>query len=292
MRGFHSGIEQREQAAAAGETPARPWGGMEARYARRLPAESSQAPEMVLRLQEQQKPTIAAVNGPAIGAGMGLALACDIRLAGQSAQFSEAFSRMGLIPADGSCWNLPRLIGISNTLLLQYTGDRIDAAEARRLGLVSKVVADADLPNAAMELAARLAQGASRSQALIKYLVRQGMHQTFREHLELAHVAQEQARATADHKEAVAAFLEKRPPVFKGGVAGISAAPALVYNDAGNSHFPNNGVSDGKRRKFELGGNSAQLGAENNGLGAGGGATAGKPGQDRAKAGHRFGRHP
>ena len=216
VRGFRSGIEQREQAAAGGETPARPWGGMEARYARRLPAESSQAPEMVLRLQEQQKPTIAAVNGPAVGAGMGLALACDIRIAGEAAQFSEAFARMGLIPADGSCWNLPRLIGLSNTLLLQYTGDRIDAAEALRLGLVSKVVPDADLPDTAMELATRLAQGATRSQALIKYLARQGMNQTFREHLELAHVAQEQARATADHKEAVQAFLEKRPAVFRG----------------------------------------------------------------------------
>ena len=216
VRGFRSGIEEREQAAAGETAAARPWGGMEVRYARRLAPESSRAPEMVLRLQEQQKPTIAAVNGPAVGAGMGLALACDIRIAGESAQFSEAFSRMGLIPADGSCWNLPRLIGVSNTLLLQYTGDRVDAAEALRLGLVSKVAADEELAAVAGELARRLAQGASRSQALIKYLVRQGQEQGFREHLELAQIAQEQARATADHKEAVAAFLEKRAAVFKG----------------------------------------------------------------------------
>ena len=216
VRGFRSGIEEREQAATGETAAARPWGGMEARYARRWAPESSRAPEMVLRLQEQQKPTIAAVNGPAVGAGMGLALACDIRIAGESAQFSEAFSRMGLIPADGSCWNLPRLIGLSNTLLLQYTGDRVDAAEALRLGLVSKVTADEELPAVAGELARRLAQGASRSQALIKYLVRQGQEQGFREHLELAHIAQEQARATADHKEAVAAFLGKRAAVFKG----------------------------------------------------------------------------
>lgn len=216
VRGFRSGIEEREQAAAGETAAARPWGGMEARYARRWAPESSRAPEMVLRLQEQQKPTIAAVNGPAVGAGMGLALACDIRIAGESAQFSEAFSRMGLIPADGSCWNLPRLIGVSNTLLLQYTGDRVDAAEALRLGLVSKVAADGELATVAGELALRLAQGATRSQSLIKYLVRQGQEQGFREHLELAHTAQEQARATADHKEAVAAFLEKRAAVFKG----------------------------------------------------------------------------
>lgn len=214
VRGFYGNIQEREQQAAP--PPRQPWGAMEARYARRFDPETSRAPEMVLRLQEQQKPTIAAVNGPAIGAGMGLALACDLRIAGEAAQFSEAFVRMGLIPADGSCWNLPRLIGLSNALLLQYTGDRVDGAAAHRLGLVNAVVADADLPAAAMQLAARIAQGAAVSQSLIKYLVRQGQQQTFREHLDLAHIAQSQARSTADHKEAVQAFLEKRPPAFKG----------------------------------------------------------------------------
>lgn len=214
VRGFYGNIQEREQQPAP--PPSQPWGTMEARYARRFDPETSRAPEMVLRLQEQQKPTIAAVNGPAIGAGMGLALACDLRIAGEAAQFSEAFVRMGLIPADGSCWNLPRLIGLSNALLLQYTGDRVDGAAAYRMGLVNAVVADADLPAAAMQLAARIAQGAAVSQSLIKYLVRQGQQQTFREHLDLAHIAQAQARSTADHKEAVQAFLEKRPPAFKG----------------------------------------------------------------------------
>lgn len=214
VRGFYGNIREREQPAEP--PPSRPWGAMEARYARRFDPETSRAPEMVLRLQEQQKPTIAAVNGPAIGAGMGLALACDLRIAGESAQFSEAFVRMGLIPADGSCWNLPRLIGLSNALLLQYTGDRVDGPAAWRMGLVNEVVSDADLPAAAGQLAARIAQGAAVSQSLIKYLVRQGQQQTFREHLDLAHIAQAQARSTADHKEAVQAFLEKRPPVFKG----------------------------------------------------------------------------
>lgn len=214
VRGFYGNLQEREQQAEP--PPRQPWGAMEAHYARRFDPETSRAPEMVLRLQEQQKPTIAAVNGPAIGAGMGLALACDLRIAGEAAQFSEAFVRMGLIPADGSCWNLPRLIGLSNALLLQYTGDRVDGAAAYRLGLVNAVVADADLPAAAWQLAARIAQGAAVSQSLIKYLVRQGQQQTFREHLDLAHIAQAQARSTADHKEAVQAFLEKRPPAFKG----------------------------------------------------------------------------
>ena len=214
VRGFNRSIQAREE--RSGGQAGRPWGSMEARYVRRFDAESSRAPEMVLRLQELQKPTIAAVNGHAIGAGMGLALACDIRVSAEKATFSEAFVRMGLIPADGSCWNLPRLIGVSNTLLLQYTGDRVDGQEALRMGLVSKVVSDDQLLESALELATRIAQGATRSQSLIKYLVRQGTDQSFREHLDLAHVAQDQARTTEDHREAVQAFLEKRPPAFRG----------------------------------------------------------------------------
>ena len=214
VRGFSSSIQAREERDES--TPVRPWGSMEARYSRRFDPESSHAPEMVLRLQEQQKPTIAAVNGHAIGAGMGLALACDVRLASEKAVFSEAFVRMGLIPADGSCWNLPRLIGVSNTLLLQYTGDRVDGPEALRLGLVSRLLPDDQLMESALELAHRIAQGATRSQSLIKYLVRRASDQSFREHLDLAHVAQDQARTTEDHREAVQSFLDKRPPQFRG----------------------------------------------------------------------------
>ncbi len=214
VRGFSNSIQSRQ---ARGETERnRPWGSMEAQYGKQFDPESSRAPEMVLRLQELQKPTIAAVNGHAVGAGMGLALACDVRIAAEKATFSEAFVRMGLIPADGSCWNLPRLIGISNTLLLQYTGDRVDAAEALRMGLVSRVVPDEELASEAMELARRIARGATQSQSLIKYLVHRSDDQSFREHLDLAHVAQDQVRTTEDHREAVQAFLEKRSPVFTG----------------------------------------------------------------------------
>ena len=147
---------------------------------------------------------------------MGVALACDIRFASEKAVFSEAFSRMGLIPGDGSSWQLPRLIGLSNTLLLQYTGDRIDGNEAYRMGVVSKVFNDDALMEASLELATRLANMPTQSLALIKYLVHKSLDMDFEESLDLAHVAQEQVRRTEDHKEAVQAFIEKRQPKFTG----------------------------------------------------------------------------
>jgi enoyl-CoA hydratase/carnithine racemase len=216
VRGFNQRIQERESQDSAEAEPL-PWGRMEARLgARRDQSGAFQASQAPLRIHQLQKPSIAAVNGHAMGVGMGVALACDIRIAGQSAQFAEAFVRMGLIPGDGSCWQLPRLIGLSNTLLLQYTGDRVDAAEALRLGLVSKVTPDDALMEAALELAGRLAQGPTQSLSLIKYLVHRGLQSDFAENLELAQAAQEQARQTQDHKEAVRAFLEKRPPNFRG----------------------------------------------------------------------------
>ncbi|MBM3943838.1 MAG: enoyl-CoA hydratase [SAR202 cluster bacterium] len=214
VRGFNQRIQERE---GQGEAEPLPWGKMEARLgARRDQTGAFQASQVPLRIHQLQKPSIAAVNGHAMGVGMGVALACDIRIAGANAQFAEAFVRMGLIPGDGSCWQLPRLIGLSNTLLLQYTGDRVDAQEALRLGIVSKVAPDDALMEAARELAGRLAQGPTQSLSLIKYLVHQGLHSGFAESLELAQAAQEQARKTADHKEAVRAFLEKRQPKFQG----------------------------------------------------------------------------
>ena len=132
------------------------------------------------------------------------------------AQFSEAFVQRGLIPGDGSCWQLPRLIGYSNALMLQYTGDRINGEEAYRLGLASKVYPDGQLMDGAMELATRFASGPTQSYSLIKYLVHQSMDLSLSESIGLAHVAQEHARTTEDHKEAVQAFLEKRRPNFKG----------------------------------------------------------------------------
>ena len=216
VRNFNRNIEEAE--ASGAEPEPLPWGKMEARFANRddRVEYAGGAPLVPLRIHKLQKPSIAAVNGHAMGVGMGVALACDIRIAAEGAIFSEAFSRMGLIPGDGSCWQLPRLIGMSNTLLLQYTGDRIDGNEAYRLGIASQVVPDGQLTEASMELASRLANGPTQSHALIKYLVHQSLDMSFEDSLDLAHIAQAQARKTEDHKEAVQAFLEKRPAVFKG----------------------------------------------------------------------------
>jgi enoyl-CoA hydratase/carnithine racemase len=219
VRSFNKQIEEREEGPSDNEEAAAlPWGLMEARLGRRPEQEvfGGGASLLPLRIHKLQKPSIAAVNGHAMGVGMGVALACDIRFASEKAVFSEAFSRMGLIPGDGSSWQLPRLIGLSNTLLLQYTGDRIDSNEAYRMGVVSKVLPDDALMAASIELAAKLAKGPMVSLSLIKYLVHRSLETDFEESLKIAHVAQDQARSTEDHKEAVQAFLEKRQPEFKG----------------------------------------------------------------------------
>jgi enoyl-CoA hydratase/carnithine racemase len=169
-----------------------------------------------LRLHNLQKPSIAAVNGSAIGLGMGIALSCDIRIASDKAIFSEMFVRRGLIPADGSCWQLPRMIGLGNTLLLQYTGDILDAVKAEQLGIVNQIVSHDSLMADTLKLASRIGQGATYSMSLIKRLVHKSLQVEFEESLKLAGPAQELARRSNDHKEGVNAFIEKRQPKFLG----------------------------------------------------------------------------
>ncbi len=169
-----------------------------------------------LRLYELQKPSIAAVNGYAMGLGMGIALSCDIRIASENARMSETFIRRGLIPADGSCWQLPRMIGLGNTMLLQYTGAVLESDECARLGIVNKVVEHGELMEQTLDLARQIASGPTYSMALLKKLVQQSLYVDFAESLRLAGPAQNLARRTQDHKEGVRAFVEKRQPRYVG----------------------------------------------------------------------------
>ena len=213
VRNFDRNIREREQ--SGNDARLTPWEQLDPTFTARL-NRTPGGPAIVLQLHTLQKPTIAAVNGAAYGLGCGIALTCDFRVASEKARFSEAFVRNGLVPADGSAWQLPRMIGIARTLWMQYTGEPIDGAEAAQIGLVNRVVPHEQLMEAALEMATKLAHGPTVSMALIKQLVYQGFHQTLPEHLTVATRAQNLARQTEDHKEGVRAFLEKRQPMFKG----------------------------------------------------------------------------
>jgi enoyl-CoA hydratase/carnithine racemase len=166
--------------------------------------------------QALQVPIIAAVNGPAIGAGNDLACMCDIRIASSTARFAESFVKVGIVPGDGGCWLLPRVVGASMAAELALTGDTIDAAEALRIGLVSRVVAPEALLDTALALAGRIAANPPQVLRWTKQLLQQARTGTLDAALDSAGVLQGQAHHTADHAEAVAAFFDKRTPVFGG----------------------------------------------------------------------------
>jgi enoyl-CoA hydratase/carnithine racemase len=161
-------------------------------------------------------PVIAAVNGAAVGAGCDLTCMCDLRIAGESAKFAESFVKVGLIAGDGGSWLLPRVIGWSKAAEMALTGDMIDAREALACGLVSQVVPDAELMDAARALARRIAVNPSHAVRMTKRLLWEGRRTDLAPLLEMASAMQAAAHATNDHAEAVEAFLAKRPPQFKG----------------------------------------------------------------------------
>ena len=168
------------------------------------------------RLTLAEKPVIAAVNGPAIGAGLDLACMCDLRLAARGAQFGSTFVKVGLVPGDGGAYFLARTIGFPRALELMLTGRLLDADEAERIGLVHRVVAPDELLPAAHALALELA-------ALPPLALRLTKRAAYRSHdldvdaaLELAATYQGVAQNTADHREAVVAMLGRRPPTFTG----------------------------------------------------------------------------
>lgn len=161
-------------------------------------------------------PTIAAVNGPAIGAGCDLALMCDLRIASTTATFAESFVKVGIIPGDGGAWLLPRAIGMARASEMAFTGEAIDAATALEWGMVSRVVEPADLLEAAHELARRVAVNPPQALRMTKKLLREGQQQSLESLLELSAAYQAIAHHTEDHPEAVNAMLKRRDPQFRG----------------------------------------------------------------------------
>lgn len=168
------------------------------------------------KLAEIDKPVIAAMNGIATGAGLDIALACDLRFAAESARFAETYARMGLIPGLGGAWLLPRLVGHAKALEMLWSCDWIEAREAERIGLVNKVVPDALLMDETYAFARRLAQGPPLAIQGIKRLVRMAREQDFCTSLEVAATSMITVRSSEDHKEAVTAFRDKRTPLFQG----------------------------------------------------------------------------
>ena len=167
-------------------------------------------------LYNLEVPTIAAVNGAAIGAGCDLTCMCDIRIAAESASFAESFVKVGLIPGDGGAWLLPRVVGMSKASEMTFTGEAVGAAEALACGLVSKVVPADRLMPEAMALAGRIAVNPGAGLRLAKRLLREGQHTRLESLLEMSAGFQAVAHKTAHHVEAVNAFVEKRKPDFSG----------------------------------------------------------------------------
>ncbi len=161
-------------------------------------------------------PVIAAVNGPAIGAGNDLACMCDIRIASTAARFAESFVKVGIVPGDGGCWLLPRVVGAARAAEMALTGDTLDAQQALAIGLVSRVVEPGRLLPEALALAQRIAANPPQVLRWTKQLLRQARTGTLDDALDAAGRLQGLAHHTADHAEAVAAFFDKRTPVFSG----------------------------------------------------------------------------
>ncbi|MDX2277878.1 MAG: crotonase/enoyl-CoA hydratase family protein [Hyphomonadaceae bacterium] len=163
-----------------------------------------------------ETPIIAAINGPAIGAGLDLACMCDLRIAAEEAQFASSFVKLGLVPGDGGAWFLPRAIGLAKAAELMLTGARISAQEACAIGLVSAITPAQDLLGAAFERAQAIASNPPHAVRLTKKLLWRGQELSLAGLLEMSAALQAVAQRTDDHQEAVRAFLEKRAPRFRG----------------------------------------------------------------------------
>lgn len=172
---------------------------------------------LILRLRALPLPVVCAVNGVAAGAGANLALACDIVLAAKSASFVQAFAKIGLIPDCGGTWFLPRLVGPARARALAMLAEKLPAAKAEEWGLIWQAVDDDRLMEEAHAVTARLAQGPGVALGLIKQALDASETNDLKRQLKLERKLQQEAAANPDYAEGVAAFLEKRPPVFSGG---------------------------------------------------------------------------
>ena len=169
-----------------------------------------------LAFHELEVPVIAAVNGPAFGAGCDIACMCDIRIAADTASFCEVFVKLGVASGDGGAWFLPRLIGPSRYAEMAFTGDPVSAEQALEWGLVSKVVPGDQLMPEATALATRIAANPPAAVRMMKRLIREGDNTRLESHLELCATFNAIGHGTADHQEALDAFLQKRTPNFTG----------------------------------------------------------------------------
>ena len=171
---------------------------------------------LIRSIMNLPKPVICAVNGVAAGAGASIALACDIVLAAKSASFIQVFCKIGLVPDSGGTWNLPRAVGLPRAKGLAMLGDKLSAEKAEEWGMIWRCVEDEDLMTEAQKLAAHFATQPTRGLGRIKQLLNVSTANTLDEQLELERQAMQELGRSADYAEGVAAFMEKRPPVFKG----------------------------------------------------------------------------
>lgn len=171
---------------------------------------------IVLGIRSLEKPVVCAVNGVAAGAGANIALACDITVAGESASFTQAFSKIGLIPDSGGTWTLPRLVGLQRAAALMMLSDKISAAEAAAMGMIWKVFPDDTFAADSWKIAETLAKMPTRGLGLTKQALNRAFSHDFAAQLAVEDELQTAAGQTDDYREGVAAFLEKRKPSFTG----------------------------------------------------------------------------